>query len=369
MSYNNYTFGQPAQGRNTGINIPFVNLTKHRGTGIPFVDFDFNNPKPNPQQGLETLGNVNLGSFQGNIEQGVASGGLTQLNDNLQPSGNTLSAQQSAQRAEAARVAAQQAADRARFGEQRQGIHTSAGEAASAYGSRYNTGILDFVDQLTGGQRAIDEGGVQNELARRQGAQGVLGMVGRGIRSGNTILSNKNSADSSAAERVANAYGQIGRGELSNVGNQYELGNRQLGLQQEDLERQRAGGVRRLTDDKNQAVNSIVLDARDRFAQLDAAMQNASLPDRIAIEQEKEQVRQTVLSQLQQFDQMLTERTGGVKPRDVDYRRSEAARLAGLGQAPEDAFNFSTEVPAQFAGSGPFSTEVPLFTLPRKRMR
>lgn len=29
-----------------GINVPFVNITKSAGTGIPFIDFDSNNPKP-----------------------------------------------------------------------------------------------------------------------------------------------------------------------------------------------------------------------------------------------------------------------------------------------------------------------------------
>lgn len=33
-----------------GINVPFVDIKRTAGTGIPFVDFDFNNPKPQPQK-------------------------------------------------------------------------------------------------------------------------------------------------------------------------------------------------------------------------------------------------------------------------------------------------------------------------------
>lgn len=55
---NNYSApkaGQPSR----GINVPFVNLTKSRGTGIPFVDFDANNPKPAPAPVGLTTNDIN----------------------------------------------------------------------------------------------------------------------------------------------------------------------------------------------------------------------------------------------------------------------------------------------------------------------
>jgi len=96
-------------------------------------------------------------------------------------------------------------------------------------------------------------------------------------------------------------------------------------------------------------------------------MANASMPDRINIEAEKEKVRQQVLARLQDLDAQLSAGIAGVQPSSGEARRTEAFRLAGLGTAPENAFSFDTSVPAQFQGTGQFPSELPLFTLPRKR--
>lgn len=268
---------------------------------------------------------------------------------------------------EAQAAAAQRAADTAKFATQKSNIYGTANDAADNVGGQLRGSILDYVTSLKQGQRGIDESAVQNELAKKQGVQGVLGMVGRGIRSGGVLLSNKNAADSSAAGAIANAYGQIGRGELSNVGSQYEQGNRQINLDQQTLEEQRASGARKIGESKEQSVNNIVLDARDKFAQLDAAMADASLPERIAIEQEKEAVRGQVLARLQQYDQLLQSESAGVRATTADERMAEASRLAGAGQAASDAFQFNTEAPIEQQNTGPYASDLPLFSLPRAK--
>lgn len=253
------------------------------------------------------------------------------------------------------------------FNTQKGNIFSTAGEAADNAGIGLKGSILDFVDSLRSGQSKIDNQAVQNELAKEQGTRGVLGMVGRGIRSGGVTLANKNASDSSASQGIANAYGDLGRRELSGVGNQYALGENAVQQSQADLETQRAAGTRKIGDSKTMIVNQIVGDARNQLASLDAQIANASLPDRINIEASKEQVRQDALGRLQQYDQLLSEQVGGIKATDGDARRSKALELANAGTAPESAFNYTTEVPAQFQGTGPFASELPIFTFGAKK--
>lgn len=256
---------------------------------------------------------------------------------------------------------------RSGFDAQKQGIHSTSNEAAANAGLSLRGSITDYVNSIRSGQRQIDESGVQNELSRQQGTQGIMNMVGRGIRSGATMLNNKNAGTSSGGEAIANAYGQIGRSQLSNVGNQYELGNRQIGMQQTGFDEQAAAGAQKIGDSKTQVVNNIVMDARSKFAELDAAMQNASMPDRIAIDQEKESLRSQVMASLQQYDSQLQQGRSGIQATSGDARRTEANRLAGLGQAPTNAFEYGTDAPNQFNGTGPYSADLPLFTMPRGR--
>lgn len=254
------------------------------------------------------------------------------------------------------------------FNTQKQGIIDSASSAAENKAKEYGLSVLNFLDSLKLGQQKLDRQGANNELAKMQGVNGVLGMVGRGIRSGGVMLNNKNAGDSSAAGALANAYGQIGRGQLSNVGNQYEQGNNELQADQSAFDVQQAAGVRNLQGSKDIAVNDIVNAARTSLVELDAKMADASMPERIAIEQEKNNIKQTVVSKLQALDQQLTSGVSGVKAATVDQRRQTAGDLLRAGTSlGADAFNFSTEAPATFQGIQPAGSGIPLYTMPRSR--
>lgn len=250
------------------------------------------------------------------------------------------------------------------FNEQKSNIYGSADAAAKNAGIGYRGSILDLVESLRRGQNAIDEQGVQNELAKRQGYYGVLGMVGRGLKQGGVLLANKNAGDSSASEGIARAYSDIGRRNLSQVGNQYEQGLRGIGLAQEDLGVQRESGIRHLQDSKTQIINNIVSDARDKLAALDAAMAEANVPDKINIQQEKDKIKAQVVDALQQYDDLLSQKTEAINPTSIEDRRGQAFNLANAGTAPENAFSYTSQVPAQFANSGPFSSELPIFRKP-----
>lgn len=253
------------------------------------------------------------------------------------------------------------------FGNQKQNIFNTAGEAARNAGIGYKGSILDFIDSLRTGQQQIDNRGINNELARQRGTSDVLGMVGRGVRSGGVTLSNKNASDSSAAGAISRAYGDIGQRNLSKIGNQYEMENRDIDMAQQNFDQQERAGIRRITDSKEQTINGIVTEARNQLAALDAAMASASLPERIQIEQEKEAVRRQVLGELSQYDNMLTEETTKLAPMGADMRRAEATRLGSLGRAPASTFDYTTETPAQFQNTGPFASELPIFTYRNRR--
>ena len=252
------------------------------------------------------------------------------------------------------------------FDTQKQNIYGTSNDAANNAAVSRHSGILDFLDSLRGGQRTVDERGVQNELGKKQGFNSIMDMVGQGIRSGGVMLANKNAGDSSAAEGIARAYGKIGQRELGKVGNQYENENRQIGLAQSDLNQQRSTGLRKFDEGKVQTVNNIVMDARNQLAQLDAAMAQADMPTRIQIEQEKERIRGDVMNILSQYDNELSQGAQGVNPTSVDDRRRTAFGLANAGVAASNPFDFSTETPSQFQNTGPFSSELPIFSRRRQ---
>lgn len=248
------------------------------------------------------------------------------------------------------------------FNNQKGSIYSSAADAANNSGIGLRNSILDLVDSLRTGQSQIDNRGINNDLAKQRGVADIYGSVSRGIQSGGVTLANKNANDSSAAGAIARAYGSIGQRQLSDVNNQYELENQDISLAQEDLNRQSQSGLRRIQGSKEQAVNTIVSEAQNSLAALDAAMANASLPERIAIDAEKNNIRADVMNRLSAYDGELQQGVGSVRALDPNARMAEATRRGALGQAPEASFDYETEAPAQFQNTGPYASQLPIFT-------
>jgi hypothetical protein len=247
------------------------------------------------------------------------------------------------------------------FNNQKSNIYDSANDAAANSGISLRNSILDYIDSLRTGQSSIDNRGINNELARQRGTSDVYSSMNRGIRSGGVTLANRNASDSSASDAIARAYGDIGRRQMSDIGNQYALEGQEIGLAQDDLNRQRASGMRRIESSEAQAVNSIVADANDRLSALDAAMANANLPERLALDAEKQKIRGQVRAVLDKYDNDLG-RADEIKAMGLNARVAEATRRGALGQAPSAQFDYSTEAPMGLEGSGPFSSELPIFT-------
>lgn len=251
---------------------------------------------------------------------------------------------------------------------QENAIYGSANEAAQSARIAQEKGITSYLDSYRSGQKAIDTKGANNELARLNGITGVQGMVSRGIRSSGTMLANKNAGDSSAVAGIANAYGGIGQRQLANVGNQYELGNKDIALAQENLAQQGATYKRNYELDKQAVSNDIVREAGQSLSALDAQIVNQDLPGRIAIEQRKQEVKARAIAKLSELDQTLYSGIDNTKATSVEQRRTEAQGLRSAGtDLGTGAFQFTDQAPMTFSGESPSGGNLPLFTIPRGR--
>ena len=255
------------------------------------------------------------------------------------------------------------------FNTQKQNLLDSTNSTIESTGKDYGYSIEDTLHKLQLAQQGIDTQGTQNELAKRQGTQGVQGMVSRGLKQGGVLLAGKNATNSSAAQAMSRAYGDLGRRQLSNVNNQYGSQLKDLQVKQQEQDYQKSTGINRLRDSKGDMVNNIVNAARQSLGELQNAMSGASLGDRLNIQAEIDGVRQRATERLQQLDATLNSGEARIAPTSIDQRRSAALEAANLGQAPENAFDFTSEVPAQFQNTGPFSSGLPIFTMPRGSRR
>jgi hypothetical protein len=254
------------------------------------------------------------------------------------------------------------------FNSQKAATYGSITDRENNEASGYHSGLLDFIDSLTSGQRKIDASAVQNELAKRQGTAGVYDMIGHGVKSAGVTLANRNSGTSSAGDAVARAYADIGRRQLSGVGNQYEKGKAAIDSSESDLQLQTAQGMRHLSESKLTISNGIVSDAQNAISALNAKAASASLPERIDIEAEKQRIRNEALGKLQAFDAELNQGVASAAPASVDTNRANAEKLYTAGTAPENAFTFDTSTPAQFQNTGPFASDLPIFSpVPKKQ--
>lgn len=255
------------------------------------------------------------------------------------------------------------------FNTQKSNVFQTASEAGDTAARNYNSSILDYLDSLRSGQGKINSQGANNELAKIHGRQGVQGMVGRGVRSGGVMLANKNAGDSSATDAISRAYGDIGRREMAKVGNQYELGNREIAGMQSDLDIQEASGARKLEDSKHNVVSGIVEQSRNSLAAIDAAMLDAGIGERIELEGEKQRIKNETYGKLAQYDAMLNAQRAAINPNSIEQRRAEAAGLATAGlDLGEGEFDFNTEAPAQFQNTGGMGGQLPIFTYKRREV-
>jgi hypothetical protein len=244
-------------------------------------------------------------------------------------------------------------------------MYRSSAEAADTAGTAYGQGIRSWLTELGIGQDALNSRGAAAEMNKQAGTQGVLNMVGRGIRSGGVMLANKNAGDSSAAGALARLYGDLGDRTLqSDVNNPYALEMGAISTEQGAFDKRKTDELTTLAEDKTTIVNNVVNAARTEINRLNGMMTDATLPQRIALEQAIQTVRDDATAELSKYDTEVA-KAGNVKAQDDGTRRSKGAEMLSAGKAAPGAFNFTTEMPSQFQGTGPFASELPLFTYGR----
>jgi len=252
------------------------------------------------------------------------------------------------------------------FDAQKQNIFGSANSSIGQTGENYRTSVRDLLHGFQRGQQGIDLQAQQNEASRIQGGRGILDMIGRGVKSSGVYLANRNAGNSSAAGAIAKAYGEQGRRQMTNIGNQYAGNQQKIDLAQQEQDYQIGNAPTDFHNKMLQDVNGIVTNVGQQLGALDAQMVQASLPERIAIEQEKERIRGEAMAALQQYDTQLATGAQGIKATDRNTNLTQANQLLQQGMAPEDMFNYTTEAPLQLAGSGPSSSSLPLYSAKRR---
>lgn len=249
------------------------------------------------------------------------------------------------------------------FQNQKNTIYDTGKEASDTAARGYDTAIQGYINSLKDSKGALDQQAAELWQNKFQGMQDVNNMVGRGINSGATMLANKNALDSSASGAIARAYGTLGRDAASKIGQQFEKGQTDLSMASAKFGRDRDLEAKKLDNDKANYISSIVSDAQNKLASLDAAMRDASITDIIDIEAEKQRIRDYARNALSQFDSKLSGgRTTALRDRggNVSAARSNMEK----GRATSNQFNYGVDTTTKF--QNPIATgQLPIYTYPR----
>lgn len=254
------------------------------------------------------------------------------------------------------------------FNTQKQGILDSANQWGdnSAYG--YQRSAEEGIRNLQQGQSAIDRKSTQNEASKISAGRGILDMVGRNIRSSGVMLGNRNAGRSSAAGRLAQLYGQQGRNQMSNVGNQYSSNAADIALDQDAQNWNQSKAYGDYRNKLMQDVNGTVESAKQQLTALDAQMANASLPDRIAIQQEADAIRSGIMGKLQQYDTQFQTGVSGIRAAGRNTNITNANSQLAAGQADPNLFNYEDQGPTSIQSVGGNSDSLPIYLRNKKRL-
>lgn len=293
-----------------------------------------------------------------------SSGGSPAPQPSYQGGGSTASSGPSAAQLAAQQQAAALAQAENNYHNIYNGDMDSINTGISAGASGLHANILDAFNGSGGfasQQSGINNEGVQNELAKLQGMQGVRDMVNNGIQGGGVVLDNAGAGTSSAGEALARAYGVQGRQQASKVGGQYAQGQNQIQTEQGNLSRAEDNFMNvDIPDKKNQTISSIVSSANQALTYLSAMFASANLPDQINLAQQIADVKARATSALSAFDGELQSNRNANAPIAPDAALSKASQLFQAGTAPAKEFNFTSQLPAQLQGTGPEASPLPI---------
>lgn len=220
----------------------------------------------------------------------------------------------------------------------------------------------NLLNRQRSSQTGIDNSRANNELNRMTGIQDILSYVRNGLTQGASRLANANATESSATGALGRAYNQLGSQKARGVNSQAGLVSNQLNQSQQQLQDQGQLGVEDFRRTRDNLVTNIATELRNKLATLDAEARGLSLPDRIAVDQEKQNLINAGQAQLQEVDQWLQSQLGGVVPQTPEQVQLAAQGLRQAGQGsnnPFDLGDFGTQVMNE---QTPAISQMPLFT-------
>jgi hypothetical protein len=265
----------------------------------------------------------------------------------------------------AAQKAAQDAATRSRVEQAKGNAYTGANENIDTFSRNQSNSILDWIESMGQQQEGVNTQRANAQLGFNNAGRSILDMIGRGMRSASTMLSNRNAGSSSAGEAIARAYGDLGQSKMSDAGNQFAMANANIDTTQNALNTARDSGKRKFALDQQNTVDSILSDFRNSMASLNDTLIGASLPDRINIEAEKENIRNQILAKLSG----LTNQVNQVDQRTTPFSKEQIIQKAGdlqrAGTNTGMQFNVG-DMTSQLQG-GPQLSQIPLYSFTKKR--
>ena len=249
-------------------------------------------------------------------------------------------------------------------------IRTGVGEAGTSYLNQSKVPVYSFLNETKNAYGDLDTNRIRNNLNKIRTSQGIMDMIGTGIRSGLTRLGNKNSGDSSAAQVMAGAVADYGNKEQQSANNEFELKNEDLNTAETRLKEKTKLKQQELTTGWQGKIDELISGAQNAFAALNDEAANADLPTRIEIENEKQQLKTNLTNQLKALDDIMAGGGEGytgvndLKAQTPEYIMGEANRQ-NLAGATAPGFNYSSEIPTYVANSGGNTANLPLYSTRR----
>ena len=302
-----------------------------------------------------------LGANGGANYVGTGGGGSTPTSTPTSTGGGTSATTIAAQQ-EAARVAA---AKRAGYSVSANNQTGAARQSLTDVGNTYNDKTNAFINDITGGQDAINQGLASNELNLRRSMQNIVRGIQAGIRSGGVALAGVNASDSGAADALARAYARSGNQQSGEARGQAAEQFEELQRQQGALDTKKRQGeesLRTYADTETGRVRG------DFGGKIDALIAQSEADGLGGVVERSivDQVLGEALSRLSQIDQRRGAEMGGVRQWSPDEIMKEAIRRDELGQAgtifqttgPEVSYGGNNGMPINGAVMG----EMPIYT-------
>lgn len=234
---------------------------------------------------------------------------------------------------------------------------------AGAFQGTYDSLHQTYLNNARGAfdtQQGINTSRSNNELNRLNGIQDVLGYVRSGLKQGGARLAAANATDSSATGALARAYQQVGAGKTRGLNNQAAIKTNEIDNQQATLQR----GIERQKEDlgtaKNNEAARIGRDVQNQLTALDRQAQGLSLPGRVAIDQEKQNIINAGMAQLNQLDGFFQGELNKIHQQTSDETSQQARQLQLAGTASSNPFTVQPFEQQQVQGA-PID-QLPLFT-------